>query len=140
MASRSALCIGILTAGSLPLVAAAQPSSSVTSYYTVPNPTPAKPVLTLPADGLGLVLRQTMPDRNEGLAGDPNAPIDRRVKLSPAEQDSYFNTLDYQSRDEPRGGKGHRSALSQMAGTAEAAAGNVAIGELSSLALGAADH
>jgi len=132
----------VLIVAILPLSAAAEQPASVSSYYMspAPNPTPAKPLLTLPADGLGVVFRETMPDRNEGLAGDPNAPIDRRVKLSPSEQDSYFNTLDYQSRNEPHGGKGHRSTLSQMAGTAEAAAGNLALGELGSLTLGAAGH
>ena len=84
------------------------------------------------------VLRLTGPDWNDAaraegvkpradLAGDPNARPLGKPKLAGADQDSFFNTQEWQNIMTPKGGHGHASALKQLAGAGEGLSLNAAL-------------
>ncbi|HLY56752.1 MAG TPA: hypothetical protein VKS60_14410 [Stellaceae bacterium] len=88
--------------------------------------------------GSAPVLRLTGPDWNDAaraegvkpradLAGDPNASLPGKPKLAAADQDSFFNTQEWQNIMTPKGGHGHASALKQLAGAGEGLSLNAAL-------------
>jgi hypothetical protein len=111
------------------------------TYRTAPAPDKAPPgsassAPALVVPGLDTSLRASMPDKDEGLAGDPNAPFQDKPRLSAAEQDSYFNTQEYKNMTTLHGRRGHASVGDQAAGVAESAAMNGAADALGSLLTG----
>lgn len=109
----------LLLAGS---AAAADDPPAVLSYTPPPGTvTKGGPVLALPktdwqAAGTAAGVR---PD--DGLAGDPNATPNYRLR-PPPEADSYFNSVDWQKSQDAMSRHGHQGAVAQFRGMGEAAA------------------
>ena len=135
------MVIGLLAAAPWSGTASAQQApESPAGYAVTPDAragqaaTRTGPVLRLPgADWTAAGAAEGVGAGASDLAGDPSAHPLGKPKLAPADQDSFFNTQEWQNINTPKGGHGHRSALQQLAGAGEGMSLNLAVDGLTKL-------
>jgi hypothetical protein len=143
-AMRGLLIVSLLCAAVSAEAQQADPSPG--GYSAKPDTAPAikapavpaaSPALRLPgADWNGAAAAVGQGNAETDLAGDPSDRPLTKPKLAAADQDSFFNSQEWQNINTPKGGHGHSGALHQLAGAGEGMSLNLAVDGLTKLVEG----